>query len=110
MRAKTAASVLLFNNSNLRSDSRINDPKLYSALKTAGHSFTVATDLKQFEASLASTMYDLVIVDESDMAGLTQAVQAAPSKPLVLPILTGKKASEGDYIKYIDQAIAAKHK
>jgi DNA-binding response OmpR family regulator len=110
MRAKAAASVLLFNNSSLRSDARINDPKLYSALKTAGHAFTVATDLKQFEASLASNKYDLVIADESDMAGLTQAVQAAPSKPLVLPILTGKKPTEGDYIKYIDHAIAAMHK
>jgi hypothetical protein len=109
MRAKNTASVLLFNNSSLRADSRIKDPKLYSALKTAGHSFSVATDLNQFEATLKSSKYDLVIADESDVAGLRDAVRSAPSKPLLIPILAAKKPSEADYIKYIDRAIASKH-
>jgi hypothetical protein len=110
MRAKHAASVLLFNNSSLKADSRIKDPKLYSALKAAGHTFSVATDLNQFEESLTSGRYDLVIADESDVTGLQEAVQASPSKPLLIPILAAKKTSEDDYIKYIDRAIAAKHK
>ena len=110
MRAKNAASVLVFNNSSLGADSRIKDSKLYSALKTAGYNFSIATDLNQFEASLTSNKYDLVIADESDLADLRRAVQAAPSNPRLIPILTAKKPSEDDYIRYIDQAFASKHK
>ena len=110
MRARDAASVLLFNNSRLKPDSRIKDPKLYSALKAGGHTFSIATDLNELEADLTTGKYALIIADESDIAGLREAVEAAPSKPLLIPIVGAKKVSEGDYLKYIDQAIAAKHK
>jgi hypothetical protein len=110
MRSKNAASVLLYNDPILQGDSRIRDPKLYSALKTAGHSFSIATDLNELEANLATGKYDLVIADSSELASLKETVQAAPSKPLLIAILSGKKASEGDYIKYIDQALTSKQK
>jgi hypothetical protein len=110
IRSKNAASILLYKNPTLHGDSRITDPKLYSALKAAGHNFGIATDLNELQADLTTTNYDLVIADVSDLAGLKEAVQAAPSKPLLIPILTSKKPSEDDYIKYIDQAIASKRK
>ena len=110
IRSKNAASILLYNNPTLHGDSRITDPKLYSALKAAGHNFDIAADLNELQADLTTGKYDLVIADASDLAGLKEAVQAVPSKPLLIPILTGKKPSEGDYIKYIDQAIASKRK
>jgi hypothetical protein len=110
MRSKTAASVLLYNDPTLHGDSRIRDPKLYSALKTAGHNFSIATDLNELEADLTAGKYDLVIADASELASLKETVQAAPTKPLLIPILSGKKASEDDYIKYIDQALTSKRK
>jgi hypothetical protein len=110
MRSNNTASVLLYNDPTLHGDSRIRDPKLYSALKTAGHNFSVATDLNELEADLTTGKYDLVIADAAELASLKETVQAAPSNPQLIPILSGKKASEGDYIRYIDQALTSKRK
>src|SRR5262249_6454328 len=57
MRSNNAASVLLYNDPTLQGDSRMRDPKLYSALKTAGHSFSIATDLNELEANLITGKY-----------------------------------------------------
>jgi len=109
-------SILLYKNANLPEAAPINDPKLYSALQRAGHNLKIAWDLSEFDASLISGKYDLVVADESDIAVLKESLNTSPSKPLLVPLivsskkLASKKITEDDYLKYIGQVMDSKQR
>ena len=71
--------------------------ELNALLKQAGHKPAVVDRGASMEGVLAAAPYDVVILDFADVAQIKTAVQAAASKPQLLPILDQPtKAVEGE--------------
>lgn len=77
-----------------RSGSALGSARLQSALKGAVHNLQIVRDRSQLDGALRSGQVDVVLVDLADLAGVAQQLQSAPSKPVILPVLT--KPSKSD--------------
>ena len=81
------ASILVYARPNADKTSSVADPQLLSALKLAGHKLQMLTDAAKVRDVLGAGGYDLVLTDFSDVAALDAQVQAAPSKPVLVPVM-----------------------
>ena len=87
------ASILVYANRNLVT-TPLKDPKLHSTLKQAGHSLRMIETSAELELALRSGRYDLILADLADSSELKQRADAAPTKPLVLPVFSKPNKSE----------------
>lgn len=122
------ASILLYMRQNSAVPAAVRDAQLQPALRQAGHKVYTVEDRAQLDQALKSGNYDLVLADLSDAETLEQAAQAAPSRPVVLPVVyKPTKAEEaaagknhqcvvkapnkaGHYLAVIDEAMELKLK
>jgi ABC-type amino acid transport substrate-binding protein len=100
--------------------------KLQTTLKQAGHKLQMVEGASQLDEALKSGKVDVILADLADVAGITRLLQAAPSKPIVLPILfkpsnaelaaaqkeykfaLKASADEIQYLKAIDEAMKSR--
>jgi hypothetical protein len=80
------ASLLIYNTPASRA-ALTKDRELQSALKSAGHKLVAIEDSRMLQQVLASGKYDVVLADLPEVAGLTQALQSAPSHPVIVPVI-----------------------
>jgi hypothetical protein len=91
------ASILLFLHKGSPSFVVLNDPRLQSILREAGHKLQSAGTLQELEEALKAGKYDIVMADFSDASSLESVVGSAPSKPVLVPfIFKGTKTAKAD--------------
>ena len=78
---------------------RQNDPiltnsKLQTTLKKAVRKLQLVEGGSQLDEALTSGRVDVVLVEFSDLAGVTRQLHSAPSKPVILPILVRPSKAE----------------
>jgi hypothetical protein len=122
------AAILAYVRQNSAVPGVVRELEQHSALRKAGHRVFVVDDLAKFEEALRTGTYDLVLADAADADSLEQQVRAAPSKPVLLPVVfksampetavAEKKyrrvlkmpSSPNQYLATIDEAMDAKSK
>jgi len=128
VRPGRAASILLYPQGNSASSALIRQVQTRPALKKAGHKFQMVEDPAGLDTALRSGKYDVVLADVAVADELSKQLQAAPSRPVVLPdaynvskaeqsavqkkfhcILNGPGDTE-QYLSAIDQAMDWKAK
>lgn len=87
VRATHPASILIYANPRSHAPAAARELQLESNLKLAGHRPQEVTDAGALEAALRSGGHDLVLSDLADAAALVEWAQAAPSRPMIVPIL-----------------------
>src|SRR5437867_7840510 len=87
------ASILFYLGPN--TGSGVRDPQLQPALKQAGHKLYTVQDRAQLDEALKRGKYDIVVADIKDAEGLEELVQASPSRPAVLPVVSQTGNAEG---------------
>lgn len=93
--ANYPSAIVLFANPNHPSSARFEDTQLRSIMKQAGHRLSSVKSRDELATALKNGRYDLVLADFSDAPSLEDMVQAAPSKPVLLPwVEQGKKTDE----------------
>lgn len=90
--AARPASILIYSKRN--AGTTHSEADLRAALKQAGHKLHVVEDVAQAEQLLRSQAFDVVLTDLAEADALAQRAQAAPSKPIVLPVLNKPTKSE----------------
>jgi ABC-type amino acid transport substrate-binding protein len=68
--------------------------RLLTTLRQAGHNLQTVEDLSQLDRALKSGKVDVVLADFSEVTGISRELQAAPSKPVIVPVLD--KASKNE--------------
>jgi hypothetical protein len=86
-RSQFPSSILIFMNPSSRVPAAEKEFHVEAMLKAAGHKPVVAESETEVRKALASGKYDLVLADAADVPELRKEAGAAPSKPLVLPLL-----------------------
>ncbi len=81
------ASILLFIHAGSPGSVVVSDPKFQSALRDAGHKLHPVESQLELDEALKTGRFDIVLTDLADAAALEQPVQAAPSKPVLLPVV-----------------------
>lgn len=122
------ASILLYIHMGSRTSDAINDGQLQSALLKAGHKVQTVGERSRLDDALKTGHYDLVLVDLMDAPGVEESLSAAPSPPVVVPVVyEGTKAEteavkkhyrcllkapdkSGNYLNAIDRALDEKAK
>ena len=122
------ASILLYTHAGSRAFDAINDSQLQPALVKAGHKLQTVAERSRLDEALKTGHYDLVLVDLSDAPGVEESLRAAPSPPVVVPVVyEGTKAEteavkkhyrcvlktpdkSGNYLSAIDRAMDEKAK
>ena len=91
------ASILLYLHKGSPSFAVLNDPRLQSILREAGHKLQPAGSLQELEDALKAGRYDIVLADLSDASSLEKMVASAPSKPVLLPfVFKGTKTAKAE--------------
>ena len=85
-KAERPASILILPGSS-SGGALAKDTGLQEALKQAGHKLQAVADAGSLRQALKSGKYDVVLADLSDVAGLGQEVQSAPSRPTLVPVM-----------------------
>src|SRR5262245_20534902 len=93
VRAEYPAFILHYVNP-LKVDPTVKDTNLRSFLGQAGHKFQSARSAKEFEESLKTGKYDLILIDFADASDFAEIIQAAASQPSVLPFVQGGKKED----------------
>ena len=65
----------------------LSSTKLQTTLRRAVHSLQLVQGGSQLDEALKSGRVDVVLVDFTDIASVTQQLQSTSSKPVILPIL-----------------------
>jgi hypothetical protein len=86
-RTEHPASVLIYMNESSELPAADKGVQLQTVLKLAGHKLKSIESRKEFQRALSSGTYDVVVVGLSDAIILESEVQAAPGRPLLLPLL-----------------------
>lgn len=81
------ASVLLYLPASVAAGGTLTDPKLESALREAGHALRSASTRQELDEALRAGQYDVVLSDLAHAADLRQALDAAGSTPVVVPVV-----------------------
>jgi hypothetical protein len=126
--ASQPASILLYSPPGSPASATFGDPKFQSALRDAGHKLQVVENREELDRALKTGQYDIVLADVNDASALEEPAQAAPSKPVILPVVfNGTKAQAaaaekrygcvlkapgrtGRYLGMIDKALELKAK
>jgi len=77
-----------------RNAAALSSNKLQTALKRAVHKMQLVRGSSELDSALKSGQVDVVLVDFADLAGITQQLRAAPSKPVILPIVDKPSKAE----------------
>lgn len=88
------ASILLYMNPKGVLPAAMKELQLESNLKLAGHRLHAVEDLHVMEQALRSGQYDVVMADLSDVPDLQRAIEAASSRPMLLPVVVNPTAEE----------------
>jgi len=63
-------------------------------LEKVGHASYKAQDLDSLRTALMSRRYDVVFTDLADAAQLEKQIEALPSKPVVVPVVSKESKAE----------------
>jgi hypothetical protein len=107
---------------------KLNNPGLQSVLREAGHKIESVENRQDLEGALKAGKYDIVLTVLSEANSLAGVVAAAPSKPLLIPLVFKGAKSEiataekqyqcvlkapnrvGHYLATVDKAMDLKSK
>jgi ABC-type amino acid transport substrate-binding protein len=89
------ANIVIYSQGN-QSGANFTSAKLQNTLRQAGHKLQTAEGLPQLDNALKSGKVDVVLAEFADLAGITFQLQAAPSKPVILPVLSNPSKAELD--------------
>jgi len=92
--ASRHASIVVFSNQRATGPVLTN-PNLRATLKEVGHSVVVVQDSAQLDFVLKAGNVDVVLTDVADAGDLSRELKAAPSKPVIVPVLY--KPSKGEW-------------
>jgi ABC-type amino acid transport substrate-binding protein len=67
---------------------------LQTALRRAVRKLQILQDGSELDEALKSGRVDVVLVDFVDLAGITQQLRSAPSKPVIIPVLVKPSKAE----------------
>lgn len=122
------ASILVYTHGGSRTSGAITYGELQSALVRAGHRLETVGEQSRLHEALKTGHYDLVLVDLTDAPGVEESLRAAPSPPLVVPVVYNATKAEskavrkqyhfllkapdnsGNYLNAIDRALDEKAK
>ena len=122
------ASILVYTHAGSRTSGAITYGQLQSVLVNAGHQLQTVGERSRLDEVLKTGHYDLVLVDLTDAPGVEESLRAAPSPPLVVPVVYDATKEEskafkkqyrfllkapdrsGNYLNAIDRALDAKAK
>ena len=91
------ASILLYLHKGSPSFAVLNDPRLQSILRDAGHKLQSAENVQALQEALKVGKYDIVLADYSDAGSLESMVGSAPSKPVLVPfVFKGIKTAKAE--------------
>jgi DNA-binding NtrC family response regulator len=68
--------------------------QLQSMLEKVGHASYKAQDVDSLRTALMSRRYDVVFTDLADAAQLEKQIEALPSKPVVVPVVSKESKAE----------------
>ncbi len=126
--APQPALVLIYIRPGSRAYAALTDPKLQTALTEAGHKLSVVEGRQELTEALKSGHYDIVLADFADASELEKALPLTPSKPVLLPLVSGGTKAEvatlkkhykavmkapakaGEYCSAVDKAMELKTK
>ncbi len=91
--ARRQADLVIYSNGT-QNGAILTSARLQTTLKQAGHKLQLVEGASQLDEALKSGNVDVVLADFADVAGITQQLQSAPSKPVVLPILVKPSKAE----------------
>jgi ABC-type amino acid transport substrate-binding protein len=80
------ANVVIYSSGN-RNGTDLTNLKLQNTLRQAGHRPQTAAGLSQLDEALKSGKVDVVLADVADAADISQRLQSAPSKPIMVPVM-----------------------
>jgi hypothetical protein len=84
--ARFPASVLLYAPASSRLNGATRDLKLERALLQVGHTYREVASWSEFQDSVASGQYNLVLADVADLTAVQQRLEAASSSAIVIPV------------------------
>ena len=84
--ARFPASVLMYVPASSRLNGATHDLKIERSLLQVGHKYHEVTSWTEFQDSVASGQYNLVLTDAADLAEVQQRLEAASSSALVIPV------------------------
>lgn len=87
------ALVLIYSNGS-QSVATVRSAKLQSMMKEAGLKLQTADGPAQLDAALQLGKVDLVLADFADVVAISKQLQEAPSKPILLPVLSKPSKAE----------------
>ena len=93
------ASILLYSHTGSRTSDAINDGRLKSALVRAGHKLQMVEERSRLDDALKTGHYDLVLVDLADAPDVEEQLRAAPSPPVVVPVVYEGTKAEAEAVK-----------
>ncbi len=123
-----SVSILLYLHAGSPASAEVGDRKFQSALRDAGHKLQVVGNREELDQTLKTGKYDILLADFADAASLEPLAQAAPSNPVVLPVVSNATKAEaaaaekrygcvlkmpgrtGHYLAMIDKAMELKWK
>jgi CheY-like chemotaxis protein len=76
-----------------------NNGQLQSVLVKAGHQLQTVAERRGLDDALKTGHYDLVLVDLMDVAQVEESLRAAPSPPLVVPVVYEGTKAENKLLK-----------
>jgi hypothetical protein len=92
--AKRPASILIYMNASSELPAADKDVQLQTLLRLAGHRPKSVESRTEFEQALTSGSYNVIIVGISDAGTLKAAVEGAPGRPLLIPLLYKPKKEQ----------------
>lgn len=86
---------LVIYSAGTQNDGALDNARLRTALKRTVRNLELVRGGSQLDQALKSGQVDVVLVYFADLAGIARQLQSAPSRPVILPVLT--KPSKGEY-------------
>jgi DNA-binding NtrC family response regulator len=80
------AAILIFLPSNAPEVATSRAPQLQSFLKKAGHKARVVQGVDRLSEAISSSQYDLILADLAEVAEVQKQIDAASSKPSIVPV------------------------
>jgi len=93
-KAEKPASILIYMNASSELPAADKDVQLQTVLRLAGHRPKSIENRTEFDEALTSGNYNVVIVGISDAGSLKGEVEAAPGRPILVPLLYKPKKEQ----------------
>jgi ABC-type amino acid transport substrate-binding protein len=92
---------LVIYSAGTQNDGALDTARLRTALKRRVRNLELVRGSSQLDQALKSGQVDVVLVYFADLAGIARQLQSAPSRPVILPVLT--KSSKAEFAAAQDQ-------